>query len=112
VSSLPDIIPPATGTESDNQSAQYYWQSAKNSQLRQLEDLPEQLRQIDVPFSLVEHESDVMIALGGSIHFSDTETNDNKHNLLAVVSKQEIISLGDRQFCQDYGIPVYDRFDG
>ena len=104
MSSIPDIISPAATIVSDYQSGQCYWQSGKNSQLRQLEELPERLRQINVPFCLVEDKSDVMIALGGSIHFSDSGTCDNYHKLLGFVSKQEITSLGDKQFCQDYGI--------
>ncbi len=104
MSSIPDIISPAAAIDSDNQSGQCYWQSGENTQLLQLADLPEQFRQIDVPFSLIKDQSDVLIALGGSIHFSDTGTTDNNHKCLAFVPKQEITSLGDKQFCQDYKI--------
>ncbi|MCZ6803607.1 MAG: PfaD family polyunsaturated fatty acid/polyketide biosynthesis protein [Proteobacteria bacterium] len=105
MSLLPDIISPAAAAiEPDKQFISGYWLSDKNSQLRQLETLPEQLRRIDVPFCLVEDKSDVMIALAGSIHFRDGGASDNNHKLLGFASKQEITALGDKQFCQDYGI--------
>ena len=104
MSSLPDIISPAGAIDTVGQSSPCYWQSGENSQLHQLADLPEQLRHIDVPFSLVEDKSDVAIALGGSIQFSDTGTSDNNHTLVAFAPKQAITSLGDKQFCQDYKI--------
>lgn len=104
MSSIPDIISPAVAIKELGQSGQCYWQADKKSRLRPVTDLPEQLRHIDVPFSLVADNSDVAIALGGSIQLSATETSDDNHSLVAFVPKQAITSLGDKQFCQDYGI--------
>ena len=51
----------------------------------ELKTLPEQLRCLNVPFSLVADQSDVKIGLGGSIHFNAVAGNEGSYKHLAFV---------------------------
>jgi trans-AT polyketide synthase, acyltransferase and oxidoreductase domains len=104
VSSVTDIIASVPVIDADNQSDLCFWQSDKNSQIHALKELPERLRSLDVPFLLLEDQSDVKIGLGGSIHFNAISGNEGSYKHLAFVPRQTIQALGNKQFCQDYKI--------
>jgi PfaD family protein len=104
MNSVSDIIASADNRVADAQSVHCYWQSDNSSQLSDLNELPEQLRHLDVPFSLVKDQSNVKIALGGSIHVNTRVDTENSYPCLAFVPTQPINALGSKQFCQDYGI--------
>jgi trans-AT polyketide synthase, acyltransferase and oxidoreductase domains len=104
VSSVPDMIPSTSVVDADNQSGLCFWQTGKNSQLLQLKDLTERLRCLNAPFTLVNDQSEMKLGLGGSIHVDDSVNRDNSYQGLAFVPKQSISALGNKQFCQDYGI--------
>lgn len=91
-------------TDADNQPGQIYWHAGPNAQLFELEALPERLRSLDVPFSLVSDQSQIKLGLGGSIHFDAITGDENAYQHLAFVPKQTIQALGNKQFCQDYKI--------
>jgi len=104
VSSVPDMIPSTSVVDADNQSGLCFWQTGKNGQLLQLKDLTERLRCLNAPFTLLNDQSEMKLGLGGSIHFDDSVNRDNSYETLAFVPKQSISALGNKQFCQDYGI--------
>lgn len=90
-----------------------HWQSDKRARLSNLEKLPEQLCQLDVPFCLVKNGSESSIALGGAIQLlghkdsnqSGQKSKDNhQYRLLGFSPAQMIATLGDPHFCQDYDI--------
>lgn len=104
MSSVPDMIPSTSVVDADNQSGLCFWQTGKNGQLLQLKDLTERLRCLNAPFTLLNDQSEMKLGLGGSIHFDDSVNRDNSYETLAFVPKQSISALGNKQFCQDYGI--------
>jgi len=103
VSSIPDIISPSVSMDTDSHS-QTLWQLDSHARLSALENLPEQLRQLDVPFCVVENESEPSIALGGAIQLAGSDSGDNEHRLCGFSPAQSIKALGDQSFCQDYNI--------
>ncbi len=104
MSSVPDIIAPVNVIHADDSTGLSYWQSNDNGQLRHLDDLSEQLRRLQVPFSLVKEQSELKIALAGSIHVNAISNTESSYECLAFVPTQPINALGSKQFCQDYGI--------
>ncbi len=104
MSSVPEIIAPASVIHADDSPSLSYWQADESGQLRDLADLPEQLRRLQVPFSLVQQQSELNIALAGSIHFNAISNTESSYQCLAFVPTQPINALGSKQFCQDYGI--------
>lgn len=84
--------------------SQTLWQSDSHARLSALENLPKQLRQLDVSFCVVENESEASIALGGAIQLAGSDSGDNEHRLLGFSPAQSIKALGDQSFCQDYNI--------
>jgi trans-AT polyketide synthase, acyltransferase and oxidoreductase domains len=103
VSSIPDIISPSASMSADSHS-QVLWQSDSRAQLSDLEKLPEQLCQLDVPFCIVENKSRSSIAVGGAIQLHANESGENEHRLLGFSPAQTIAALGNQSFCQDYDI--------
>lgn len=104
MSSVPDIIATASVINADESTGLSYWQSNENGQLRHLDDLSEQLRRLQVPFSLVKEQSELKIGLAGSIHVNAISNTESSYECLAFVPTQPINALGSKQFCQDYGI--------
>jgi trans-AT polyketide synthase, acyltransferase and oxidoreductase domains len=104
VSSVSDIVPSVGITDAVNLPDQVYWYAGPNSQLFEVEALPERLRSLDVPFSLVSEQTQIKLGLGGSIHFDAVTGDENACQHLAFVPKQTIQALGSKQFCQDYKI--------
>lgn len=104
MSTVTDIITSAAEIDADDQSDLCFWQADKHSQLQELKTLPEQLRRLDVPFSLLEDQSGVKIGMGGSIHFNAAAGNADSYKHLAFAPQQTIRALGNKQFCQDYQI--------
>lgn len=104
MNSVSDIIPSAGITDADNQPGQHCWSAGPGGRLFDLELLPERLRSLDVPFSLISDQTQIKLGLGGAIHFDAATLGENTYQHLAFVPKQTIQSLGDKQFCQDYKI--------
>ncbi|GJM04378.1 MAG: 2-nitropropane dioxygenase [marine bacterium B5-7] len=104
MSSVSDIIPPVAITDTDNQASQVYWHAGSNGQQFELAALPERLRSLDAPFSLVSDQSQIKLVRGGSIHFDAITAGEGAYSHLAFVPKQSIQALGNKQFCQDYGL--------
>lgn len=104
MSSVSDIVPSVGITDAVNLPDQVYWYAGPNSQLFEVEALPERLRSLDVPFSLVSEQTQIKLGLGGSIHFDAVTGDENACQHLAFVPKQTIQALGNKQFCQDYKI--------
>jgi trans-AT polyketide synthase, acyltransferase and oxidoreductase domains len=103
VSSIPEIISPSRSTETLSHS-QNVWQSGNGAQLFPLQQLSEQICQLDVPFCIVEKQTEASIALGGSIQFFNQQQDSDQHRLLGISPAQSIAALGDPAFCQDYQI--------
>ena len=103
VSSIPDIIRPSEAMDMAGLS-QSSWQKLNNAQICDLEQLPERLRQINIPFCLIEENSKPSIGLGGSIKLSDDDVGENSYRLLGFAAAQTINALGNQHFCQDYQI--------
>lgn len=104
MSSVSDIAPSVGVIDASDLSEQCYWQSSQNSQLGELSTLPAQLRQLDVPFSLIEDQGAVKVATEGSLHLDGAADDSASYKHLAFVAKQSISALGNKQFCQDYNI--------
>tara|TARA_R110002096_G_scaffold436084_1_gene667085 strand:+ start:34958 stop:36637 length:1680 start_codon:yes stop_codon:yes gene_type:complete len=104
VSSVSDIIPSAGIADAEVQSGQVHWHAGPNGQLFELATLPERLCSLDVPFSLVSEQSQIKLACGGSIHFDANTVDESAYQHLAFVPKQSIQTLGNKQFCQNYGL--------
>ena len=103
MSSIPDIISQPRPLASDHHT-QSYWQKDNIAQQLELGALPDQLRQLQVPFCLVEDASQTAIALGGVIHLHEDNPGDQQHRLLGIAPAQSINNLGNQRFCQDYEI--------
>lgn len=103
MSSIPDIISPSASMDAECHS-QTLWQSDSRARLSDLENLPEQLCQLDVPFCIIEDKSKSSIALGGAIQLFGNDNGDKEHRLLGFSPAQSIKALGDQRFCQDYDI--------
>ena len=102
MSSIPDIINPSRPTDIENHSRNV-WCADRDSQISNLDQLPEQLYQLDSSFSIVESNAEPAMALGGSILFNG-EVKDEQYRLLGIAPAQSISNLGDSQFCQDLQI--------
>jgi trans-AT polyketide synthase, acyltransferase and oxidoreductase domains len=85
-------------------ATQGFWQSDNNARISELKKLPDQLRQLNAPFCLIEQSSQTSIAQGGSIKLQDKKQEDNEYRLLGFSPAQTITALGDQHFCQDYNI--------
>lgn len=83
---------------------QTLWQSNSHARLSDLEKLPDQFCQLDLPFCIVENKSKSAIAVGGAIQLDSSDSSDNQHRLLGFSPAQSIKALGDQRFCQDYDI--------
>ena len=86
-----------------NSHSQSYWQTDSNSRVSVLQKLPHQLRQLEVPFCLIDDASQVLIAVGGAIYLHESK-GDVQYRLLGIAPGQTINNLGNPNFCQDYGI--------
>jgi len=104
MSSIPDIINPAPMKDVNDPSLHSVWLSDNRARLIDLAKLPEQLRQLGVPFCIVENKSGTSIAVGGAIQFDGHEVNNEQYCLLGFSPVQTIKALGDQSFCQDYKI--------
>lgn len=107
MSSIPDIICPSESTDRASLS-QSSWQGQVSDDICDLEQLPEQLRQINVPFCLIDKTGETSIGLGGSINLGENDSQKNIKNnsypLLGLAPAQTINALGNQHFCQDYQI--------
>ena len=103
MSSLPDIVAPSVQMEMNRQS-QHHWQSNEGARICGLDKLPEYLRRIDVPFSVINDSSRLSIAEGGTISLEGNNTAKKTYPLLGIVPEQTIKALGDSHFCHDYRI--------
>ncbi len=103
MSSIPDIIDQAVAPSEAGFSAPC-WQPDTRSRQFEFEQLPDFVRQLDVPFCLVEGDEAPSIATGGAVHSQSQSQEKTAQRLLAYVPAQDIIDLGDRQFCEDYAI--------
>ncbi len=105
MSSTPNIIPSINVINTDTPFDQGgYWQPDKNSELRDLDDLPAHLHHLNTPFSLIEDKTGVKIAVDGSIHFAAPANGVGRYQCLAFVPKQTMRALGNKQFCMDHRI--------
>ncbi|MCG8379989.1 MAG: PfaD family polyunsaturated fatty acid/polyketide biosynthesis protein [Proteobacteria bacterium] len=103
MSSLPEIVAPAKSLESNKHSLGY-WQSNSDSSLAKLDNLPEYLLRLDMPFCLVKNAAKISIASGGTVALNENSNKDNSYPLLGIAPKQTINALGDQLFCQDYRV--------
>jgi len=104
MSSVSEIVSSSRSTKIESHS-QNGWRSDGRAQLSELEKLPQQLCQLNVPFSLVENEAEILIGLGGSILLDGSDKNEaDQYGLLGFSPAQTIKSLGDQHFCHDYHI--------
>ncbi len=103
MSSTPEIINLSRSMDAGSDS-KINWLSDSRARLSALENLPEQLYQLDVPFCIVENKSELSIALGGVIELDNNQRGDDHYCMLGFSSAQTIKALGDQHFCQDYQI--------
>ena len=101
MSSTPSIIRPASARPAGSSDGSQ-WLSSPVEQSGH-ENLPDWLRQLASPFTVINTKSTPALARGGLIS-SAAEASENASELLAYVPAQSIQALGDQQFCADYGV--------
>ncbi|MEQ8290407.1 MAG: PfaD family polyunsaturated fatty acid/polyketide biosynthesis protein [Gammaproteobacteria bacterium] len=103
MSSTPIIIRPVSERHA-GAAASSRWLPGPGSEQFALEKLPEYLRQLATPFSVIDAENGPCLARGGSISIGSDAVPADAANLLAYVPAQSILALGDSGFCHDYDI--------
>ncbi len=83
-------------------TAEMGWKASDDANYNPLSELPDLLRQIHLPFCVIEKTNEMMAATGGSISMAKNAAD--YHPVVGFVSAQAIENLGDSQFCEDYSI--------